>query len=456
MTMHGQNNRWATLLLLMFVVLLVGCTAPNATEDASAPVRTEEASTSAGGADGDTEEVNAVEQDSLRAIVAANNRFGLLLHESLSKVRDEGENVFFSPLSIHLALSMVYNGAAGDTAAALAEALQLDDLDVRTVNEAHRKLREVFASGEKALGVRLAIANAIWHREQLLLRPEFVDDTTRYYGALLRGLDFADTSSVQIINDWVSEQTEGLIDELVEALDEDMVTLLVNTVYFKGEWTTPFEPGFTRDGPFHLASGATRTVPFMYRDGHIDHFAGGDFEAVRLPYGEDGRMAMYVFLPSGEADLDDLATALSEAEDAELFAGFRPKLGEVHLPRLDIGYKATLNDVLRSLGMGVAFDPGRADLSLILPNASADTSEDGNPETGLSADRLYIGDVVHQSVLKVDEEGTEAAAATSVGVRTTSMPMYKFRFVADRPFFLVIRDDDTGALLFVGSIVDPN
>ena len=215
--------------------------------------------------------------------------------------------------------------------------------------------------------------------------------------------------------------------------------LLLNAVYFKGDWTAPFDPQQTRDMPFYRPSGDSRPVPMMYQDGRFGYFEDG-FQAVRLPYGDDERLAMYVFLPPRGADFYEFSASLDYETLADAFSRFVPGHGEVLLPRMDVSYKTRLNAALQELGMGIAFDPGRADFSRLHPAGSRN---------------IYISDVIHQSVLKVDEEGTEAAAVTSVDFRVTSLPVYDFRFQADRPFVVVIRDDATGALLFVGAVVDP-
>lgn len=422
-------------LLLAFVLLLTACAEPaKETKVDDRETQSSEVTMTGSTAQGEGEPM----ESSLDDVVAAHNKFGLHLHHLLKAAGPEDENVFVSPLSVSMALSMAYNGARGETAREMAEALQLHGLDLAGTNAAHRELLNIFSGQNGDLGVDLKVANGLWHREQFKLGSQYVDDIRQFYDGLVQALDFAGAASVDVINGWVSDQTEGLIDNLIERLEADLVTLLVNTVYFKGMWTTPFESGFTRDDTFHTASGAARTVPFMYRDGRFEHRVGANFEAVRLPYGEDERIAMYVFLPDEGISLKNFAEDL--ADDAQLFDGFTNKLGEVHLPRLDVQYKANLNDVLVALGMETAFHPGRADFTGMT---------DGDGSEG-----LYIGDVVHQSVLKVDEEGTEAAAATSVGIRMTSMPQYEFRFTADRPFSLALRDDVTGSLLFVGSIAD--
>lgn len=435
-----------------------------------------------------------------------------------------GRNVFISPVSIALALNMAWNGAAGETERAMAQALQLarlvhqngtsghgadadpnrDNLGPSraAINAANLALLDALAGTD----VRLDIASSIWYRLGITPNPAFLEDNEHYYRASVAALDFGAAESVHVINRWVRDATQGLIPSVLEQLEEDQVLLLINAVYFKGAWSTPFDARLTRDMPFHRMGGESRIVPMMYRNGQFDYFEGvgrsddvghfesigqvgdvaysenvrymgdvrymrdvrymedvrypedvgymeGGFQAVRLPYGESKRLAMYVFLPPEGVGLFEFAASLDHETLANVFGRFTPRHGEVFLPRIDISYKANLNDALRALGMGVAFDPGAADFSRMLQGTGPASASEGAAAPGAS--NVYIGDAIHQSVLKVDEEGTEAAAVTSIDFRLTSVPVYDFRFQADRPFVVVIRDDATGALLFVGAITDP-
>lgn len=397
-------------------------------------------------------------------VAAAYNRLGMLIFRQLlaqeaSQAADVstgggGHSVFISPVSIALALGMAFNGAAGETEAAMAEAMQLTDLlrqgvtreELNAANLALLRQWTEAASepakgdGAGGRGVRLDIANSVWHRQELTFNPPFLQENERFYRAFVAALDFGAPDSVDIINKWVNDATNGLVPTVVDRLDEDQIMMLVNAVYFKGDWTTPFDARLTRDMPFHSASGGSRDVPMMYRDGRIEYFEDG-FQAVRLPYGDDGRLAMYVFLPPADADFYEFAVGLTPEAMADAFRRFTPAQGEVLLPRMELAYKANLNQALTALGMGVAFDAGAADFGRMRP-----ANETRN---------IYVGDVIHRSVLKVDEEGAEAAGVTSVDFRVTSLPVYDFRFQADRPFVVVIRDDATGALLFVGAVTDP-
>lgn len=399
-------------------------------------------------------------------VVAAHNRLGMLVFQQLLPPSDSAhggnnDSVFISPTSIALALSMAYNGADGKTAEAMAEALQLAELlqgglSRDALNNANLVLLQALTDGASgdpgasrgtgpaddtdAPQVRLDIASSIWYRRELAFNQAFVQDNARFYRALVTGLDFSTPDSVDTINRWVSDATEGLIPTVIDRLDDDLIMMLINAVYFKGEWTTPFEERRTRDMPFQTVSGDRVTVQMMYRAGRIDYYKG-DFQAVRLPYGDDERLAMYVFLPPVDEDFFEFARRFTYDDMAASFGRFAPAEGELYMPRLDISYKSKLNDALKALGMGIAFDGGAADFGRMRP-----AGETRN---------VYISDVIHQSVLKVDEKGTEAAAVTSVDFRVTSLPVYDFTFKADRPFIAVIRDDVTEALLFVGAIVHP-
>lgn len=379
-------------------------------------------------------------------VVAAHNRFGMHLFKSLL---GEGgatpNNVFISPTSIALALGMVYNGAEGETAAAMREVMQLGELSRSEVNAASLALWEALdrplPTKPEAPGVQIDIANSIWHRIDASLNETFLQENAHYFRALIEGLAFEAPESVGTINNWVSDATQGLIPTVVDRLDPDLLLLLINAVYFKGDWTTPFNPSQTVETPFHLAAGGVRTVPMMYRTGTIEYYEQEGTQAIRLPYGADGELAMYVFLPRVGADFGTWARGFAYESLEHTFERFAPRFGEVQMPRIDLAYKVKLNDTLHALGMSVAFHPGQADFSRMRLNDEVRN--------------LYLGDVIHQSVLKVDEEGTEAAAVTSIEVRVTSLPVYDFRFKADRPFLIVIRDDVTEALLFVGAVTEP-
>lgn len=371
--------------------------------------------------------------------VEAQLRFGLALYRELVAAAP-GKNVFVSPASVYTALAMAFNGAEGATKEAMEQVLGLEGVSLDALNEALRTLLDgLEAEGDG--GVRLHIANGLWYRKGVPFHPGFLARMEDAYQAEIAPLDFRAPGSPAVVNEWVSKKTNGLIRDLIDQFDPDTLLLLVNTVYFKGAWTHPFDVHATRSLPFYLPSGGLKEVPMMYRDGRIQHLDGDGFQAIRLPYGDDEALAMYVFLPDAGSDLAAFHELLTVENWKRWMDAFQAKQGQVYLPRIEIEYKATLNQVLSDLGMGIAFVPRQADFRGML-------------QAGAEND-VSISEVVHQAVLKVDEEGTEAAAATSIGFRTVSLPVYQFTFRADRPFFLAIRDEASGALLFAGAILDP-
>ena len=347
-------------------------------------------------------------------------------------------NVFLSPTSVAFALSMTYNGAEAETRDAMARALDVQGMSLEAINTANRDWRAALSRPDPK--VELTIANSLWGREGTPFRADFLQRTREFYGADVAALDFGDPSASRTINSWVSRSTNDRIREIVPPrIDPQTVMYLINAIYFKGSWTNPFDPRATRDLPWHLPGGATRMQPMMHRDGVYPVLDGDGFTAVGLPYG-GGRVSMYIFLPDNGSSL----AALRRRLDAEQWQGWMDDFREQRLlltmPRFRLEYEVRLVEALKTLGMGVAFDPARANLGGMLPREY------------LARGNAYISDVKHKTFLEVTEWGTEAAGATSVEVGVTSVPP---SLVIDRPFLAAIRDNRTGTVLFLGQIVDP-
>ena len=240
----------------------------------------------------------------------------------------------------------------------------------------------------------------------------------------------------------MSNNTDNRIDKIVDRISSETILFLINAIYFKGQWTNEFEKGKTREDDFKLADGGQKKLPMMSQSGKYNYYKGKDFQAVSLPYGT-GRMSMYVFLPDKRTTLDQFERDLTVENWENWIKSFRMAPGEVMLPRFKIEYEVDLNDVLKALGMAEAFDPRRANFSGI-----AQLSQ---------AERIYISKVKHKTFAEVNEEGTVAAAVTAVEMQATSVqpPQENFIMKVDRPFFVAIRDNLTGTVLFMGSIVDP-
>ncbi len=371
-------------------------------------------------------------------IVRQDNRLGVELFQELFRAEPE-KNLFISPTSIAMALAMTWNGADGATRDAMALTLGFEGVAEPDVNKANRFLLESLRSADE--DVQLEVANSIWGREGIPFSDEFKKTNSLYYGAKTTDLDFTDPGAVKVINDWVGEKTHERIDKIVDRISAEDVMFLINAVYFKGRWTAEFDKKLTQDQDFHLADGSVKSHPMMRREDKYRYLKTDDLQAIRLPYGED-RFALYVFLPRSEQSLAEFVGQLTpETLDDRLMQMHRRK-GEIVLPKFKHEYEQNLNTVLGALGMDIAFDPGRADFYRML-DSPIDMA-------------FYISEVLHKTFVEVNEEGTEAAAVTSVRMTLTAMaPEDDFQMTVDRPFFYMIRDDETGAVLFMGVVTDP-
>ncbi|MDO9536344.1 MAG: serpin family protein [Bacillota bacterium] len=365
------------------------------------------------------------------------NQLGIHL---FARLLEEEKEIFLSPTSIALALAMTYNGARGETKEAMAEVLGVTGLDLDRVNENNQALIYLLQSFDPS--VKLHIANSLWMREGMQFDPAFIGRSEAYYNALINELDFNSPEAAKIINKWVSERTEGLIEEIIEPpIDPLTILFLINAIYFQGDWSKPFDEEYTRDDAFYITAGEAKTVPFMFRSGEFDYYEEEDFQAVRIPYGKKESMAMFVFLPDESSGLTQFINTFAEKSWDDWRKEFHQAKGDLYLPRFSMEYEKTLNEVLQDLGMGIAFDKGRADFFDMV-------SWEGEP-------RLFISEVKHKAFIEVNEKGTKAAAVTSVEMSVTSAPAFWFNMKADRPFVFLIHDSETDTILFMGAVTDP-
>lgn len=375
------------------------------------------------------EVLETIEDSDVSSVAFANTKFGFKLLQNLQE-RDTGGNVFISPLSISIALTMTYNGAIGETERAMAEVLEIDGLDLATINHSNAALRtSLESSGPK---VEISIANSIWARQGVEFNSDFLDRNRLFFGAEIASLDFSAPEATATINEWVSTNTKGKIKKIVQEIDPGTLLFLINAIYFKGSWQEEFDKSKTRPDIFYLSDGSEKRVPMMRREGAYPYFRGEHFEAAGLPYG-DGDVIMYIFLPNHDSNLNEFLSSLSAKNWASWLPQFSPVREEsmMILPRFKLEYEVSLNDTLKALGMDIAFGSG-ADFSGMGPS-------------------LFISDVRHKAVVEVNEEGTEAAAVTVV-VGVTSLPPI---FRVDRPFFFAIYDAETKAILFMGTVTEP-
>ncbi len=371
----------------------------------------------------------------LDAVSAANTAFALTLYRALPADRP---NAFFSPFSISTAFAMVQGGARGRTAGEIASVFHFPGAD--TLHRAYRDLLAVLAPGEDA-SFRLDVANRLWGGEGFAFLPGYLALTGKDYGAELATLDFqgAPEGARGKINDWVSEKTRDKIPDLLPpgSIDARTRLVLTNAVYFKGTWADTFHVDDTHPGPFRKANGDTASVPFMHRTGSYLAAEFDGFQALEIPYRGDGN-SMVMFLPHADDGLPALAARFSpDSLDVWLQALTRRSV-ELTLPRFTLNARMDLGGVLAQLGMPAAFNPPEADFS----------GMDGKRD-------LFLSAAVHQAYVKVDEHGTEAAAATAPVMSLSSVRVPQFRFTADHPFLFLIRDRATGTVLFLGRVGDP-
>lgn len=377
------------------------------------------------------------------AVADGNTAFAVDLYEHVAGQEDG--NFFYSPYSISVALAMTWAGARGQTEQDMASTMHFT-LDQDALHPAVNQLDLALTSrGQGASGAddepfRLNIANSIWGQKGKTWEPDFLDTLAVNYGAGLRTLDFnADPEgSRDTINGWVEDKTEDRIKDLLPegSITPNTVMVLTNAIYFNAAWLSPFEKEATRDGDFTLGDGSTATVPFMHQMTSYGYFAGTDFEALEMPY-DGGELSMVILLPGEGVGIDGLEGDLDNALQTSL-SGLEDKMVDLSLPKFEFETPLPLTQILKDMGMESAFD------------ASADFS--GMDGMG----GLAITDVLHKAFVAVNEKGTEAAAATAVVVGETSAPVADITVSVDRPFIFLIRDIDTGAVVFLGRVMDPS
>jgi serpin B len=429
--MTGDKKMKKTLGLLFITVILlaiVGCTQPATASEIKS--------------DKPRETAPAVNPADAAALTGGNAAFAFNLYKIL---KDADGNLFFSPYSISEALAMTYGGARGETAKQMAAALQFT-LAQNALHPAFNNIdQELAKRGKGALGAdgkgfRLKVVNAIWGQQGFKFSQPYLDLLAQNYGAGLRLQDFvkAPDPSRQTINQWVSDQTEARIKDLLPPGSVTNLTRLVltNAIYFNAAWQSQFQKTSTRDGQFTLANRSQITVPMMYQMKNFNYAEGDNYQAIELPY-DGNELSMVIILPGAE-QYKAYESALTYPQVTGIIQNLKSNQVKLTMPKFKIESQFGLKKSLSDLGMPVAFAPGQADFSGI----------DG-------AKDLYISDVMHKSFVNVDESGTEAAAATGVIVGTTAMPAKVYEMTLDHPFIFFIRDIKTGTIIFLGRVSNP-
>ncbi|WP_159887389.1 serpin family protein [Paenibacillus puerhi] len=370
------------------------------------------------------------------AVVEAGNRFGLELYLHMTKAAPD-DNVVMSPYSVASAIGIVQLGAQGSTRDEMSEVLQTAQMTPEAWSRGQQVLRDLLEHSGRE--VRLSTANSLWIRKGAGIKQAFVEQARSVFAADAKELDFTrDRKAVQAINDWVSQKTEGKIDHIIEGpISSQKVLYVINALYFKGQWQHPFQEGQTKPGDFHIKPGQPVQVQMMKQQNQFRYAEDPLYQAVRLPYG-DGKLAMTLVLPAAHTDVDAVAEKL--AGDA----GFWNREMEaqrviLELPRFKLEGKYKLNEPLQSMGLKEAFDGNKAKFGGISDQAS-----------------LQIDEVLHKTYIHVNEQGTEAAAVTSIGMAGSAPPSAEpVNMTVNRPFVVAIQSMETGSILFLGTVRNP-
>jgi len=362
------------------------------------------------------------------SVIQSNGEFAFNIFKELNK-EDRGENIIISPLSISTALSMTYQGAMGTTKDGMAKALRYKGIDMEVLNEGYKNLLTYL--GQVDNKIELNINNSIWIREGEKLNADFLKVNKDVFNADIKELDFTKKSSVDQINNWIDDSTKGKIEKIIEPpIAPDVMMYLINAIYFKGEWTEQFNKKNTFDSEFYPEEGKIEYIKMMSRKDKIKYGLGNDFAVVRLPYGSE-KTSMYFILPKEELSVNKFV----ESMDLNKWQNIKESISEksnvlVQIPRFKTEYGVkSLNESLVNLGMKEAF-------------------KDSADFTGIS-ENIFISSVLHKAVIEVNEEGSEAAAATVAVVTTTAM-IEPTTFIVNRPFMFIITDDESGTILFMG------
>jgi serpin B len=369
-------------------------------------------------------------------VASANIGFAFKLLKEI--VREEpGRNVFISPYGASSVLQMACTGAGGQTRTEMERALGTAGLATEVVNGANRDFERMLNG--KGTNIILSVANALWYQKGAEAKASFVTACQQYFGATVDGLDFADPSSVGVINAWVSEKTQGKITSIADGMINSLTELfLADAVYFKAKWEEPFDAKSTKDREFHLRGGKQKQVPMMEQTRQFDYRRGTGYEAVRLEY-QGWSLGMHVFLPDAGSSPEKLVSIMTgDTWQRVTEPGFSRREGTVALPKFKLEYGVELKRALMALGMKAAFD--KTDF------------------TGISDHGLFVSAVRQRTFVDVNEEGTEAAAVTGAPMLSEANmnPPKPFRMIVDRPFVFLIEDRETKAILFMGVVFDPS
>lgn len=366
-----------------------------------------------------------------KQMISTANDFGFDIFKSVNK-NFQGQNVFISPLSISMALGMAYNGSAGTTRDAFVNTLHYIGMDETAINESYKNINDILSKLDN--NVKFGLANSIWYRQGWTFEQNFIDINKKYFYAEVSALDFSDPLAPGVINNWVESKTNGKIKKLLDKISESTVMYLINTIYFNAPWKFKFDKNKTTTELFHNSNKIAINCNMMNSYGGYDQYTDETLTALSLPYG-NGSFRMLLLQPQG-VNIDEYIAQLDYTKFAEINATLKKININISVPRFKMEFEDKLNDYLANLGLSIAFMPGAADFSNMYKG----------PES------LFISEVKHKSYVDVNEEGTEAAAATSIGIDLTATPN-SFKF--NSPFVFIIHDTKTNTVMFIGKMEKP-
>lgn len=370
------------------------------------------------------------------SMVNAGNSFAFTLFREVCHQQRANDRIFISPYSISEALTMTYNGAANATADSMKRLLGYEAVQKEDINLYCKTMRSILLDLDS--NVNLSIANSIWYSKEFSVRESFKNINAAYFDAAVKNLDFSDPRVKDVINGWIEDKTNNRIKDMIKEVDPSTVMFLVNAIWFKGQWMSRFNKSNTREDIFYLSDMTPKKTCMMNQTLTCNYFSNDLIQVAELPYGQ-GNFVMDVLLPVQGKTTDDVLVAMTPENWQSWTSAFKGQKLNLGLPRLTFEYSSMLNNVLSAMGMGIAFSSFQADFTGI------------NPGKG-----LYISYVQHNSFLEINEEGTEAAAATVVAMtKSAALPEKAIPFKVNRPFVFAIRECSTGAILFLGRVNAP-
>jgi len=370
-------------------------------------------------------------------VIVADNQFGFELLKKVNSSLTGTNNLMISPMSVSLVLGMLYNGAEGNTKQQMENVLHKSGLTPDDINQSYKDLVSGLESHDPK--VELSIANAIFYRNTFSVKDNFISTNQNYYSAEVSGLDFSNSAqTLQKVNGWVNDKTNGKIDKIINRVSPYDIMYLLNAIYFKGEWTYSFDTELTKNKDFTREDNSVVQVPTMSIEEDFNYYNAENFQMLEMPYGGE-KFSMLIFLPDSGTTTDDVIAELTADHVYDWISKLTVQNKQVFLPKFEFKFDKSLVETLKALGMTDAFNDMKADLS------------------GISdAAQLVVTEVMHKTYIKVDEQGTEAAAVTGITVGVTSVGPANNIFRVDHPFVFAIREKDTNAILFIGKVMDPS